>query len=153
MSSNIERSRFVVWLLVIIILILSFVLIIEKLEEDVDDAAFLLASKRMIERASFYKQQWMLNGQREHLVVDTENLLFSKHGWVIPNREQTRTACESWFSLLYPEQRVLGVAPSKVVERSELNNYRCEYIFNYGKSIHIQLVDNNFTVSVGFSAK
>ena len=59
MANNIERSRLVLWLLAIIILMMSFVLVLEKLEKDVDDAAFLVASKRIIERASFYKQQWM----------------------------------------------------------------------------------------------
>ena len=72
MANNVERSRLVLWLLAIIILMMSFVLVMEKLGKDVDDAAFLLASKRIIERATFYKQQWMLQGQHERLAIAHE---------------------------------------------------------------------------------
>lgn len=106
MANNIERSRLVLWLLAIIILMMSFVLVLEKLEKDVDDAAFLLASKRIIERASFYKQQWMLKGQQERLAIGEENLTFSKTGWVLPEHSGNSNQCESWLAILYPEQRL-----------------------------------------------
>ena len=153
MATKIERSRLVLWLLAIIILMMSFVLVLEKLEKDVDDAAFLVASKRIIERASFYKQQWMLKGQQKILTIGEENLTFSKTGWVLPEKLGNSNQCESWLSTLYPEQRIMDSIPLKVVNRSELNSYRCDYIYNQEKSIHIQLVDNKFTVSVGFSAR
>ncbi|KJY71759.1 MSHA biogenesis protein MshF [Vibrio coralliilyticus] len=153
MANNVERSRLVLWLLAIIILMMSFVLVMEKLGKDVDDAAFLLASKRIIERATFYKQQWMLQGQHERLAIGEESLRFSKAGWVLPELSGNSSPCNSWLSILYPEQRIMDSIPVKVVNRSELNNYRCDYIYNQEKSIHIQLVDNRFTVSVGFSAK
>ncbi|CAM2812435.1 MSHA biogenesis protein MshF [Vibrio neptunius] len=152
MAGGIQRSRLVVWLSTIIILLLSFVLVLEKLEQDVDDAAFLLASKRIIERASYYKQQWMLKGQRERLIVENQSLVFSETGWVLPKISEKNKQCMSWLSLLYPKLSILDSIPLKVVNRSELNNYQCDYIYTQGKSIHIQLVDNTFTVSVGFSS-
>ncbi|MBN3493508.1 MSHA biogenesis protein MshF [Vibrio neptunius] len=152
MAGGIQRSRLVVWLSTIIILLLSFVLVLEKLEQDVDDAAFLLASKRIIERASFYKQQWMLKGQRESLIVENQSLVFSETGWVLPKMSEKNKQCMYWLSLLYPKLSILDSMPLKVVNRSELNNYQCDYIYTQGKSIHIQLVDNTFTVSVGFSS-
>ena len=152
MAGGIQRSRLVVWLSTIIILLLSFVLVLEKLEQDVDDAAFLLASKRIIERASFYKQQWMLKGQRESLIVENQSLVFSETGWVLPKTSEKNKQCMYWLSLLYPKLSILDSMPLKVVNRSELNNYQCDYVYTQGKSIHIQLVDNTFTVSVGFSS-
>ncbi|KJY92125.1 MSHA biogenesis protein MshF [Vibrio neptunius] len=152
MAGGIQRSRLVVWLSTIIILLLSFVLVLEKLEQDVDDAAFLLASKRIIERASFYKQQWMLKGQRESLIVENQSLVFSETGWVLPKMSEKNKQCMAWLSLLYPKLSILDSMPLKVVNRSELNNYQCDYVYTQGKSIHIQLVDNTFTVSVGFSS-
>lgn len=152
MAGGIQRSRLVVWLSTIIILLLSFVLVLEKLEQDVDDAAFLLASKRIIETASFYKQQWMLKGQRESLIVENQSLVFSETGWVLPKMFEKNKQCMYWLSLLYPKLSILDSMPLKVVNRSELSNYQCDYIYTQDKSIHIQLVDNTFTVSVGFSS-
>ncbi|MBU2898769.1 MSHA biogenesis protein MshF [Vibrio hepatarius] len=141
-----DRFRLVIWLVAISILLLSLFSVVEKLQADMGETAFLLASKRIIERAGFYKQQWVLKGQPEQLDIDRQKILFSSNGWVLPIGEDRTSSCQFWFALLYPKQRVLDETPVRVVESSELDNYRCNYIFAQGKQIQVQLVEGKFSV-------
>ncbi|WP_216602238.1 MSHA biogenesis protein MshF [Vibrio pectenicida] len=141
-----DRSRLVIWLVAISILLLSLLSVVEKLQADMNETAFLLASKRMIERAGFYKQQWVLKGQPEQLEIEGQQIIFSSSGWVLPIGDKSISSCQFWFALLYPEQRVLDESPVRVVEHSELDNYRCNYIFAQGNQIQVQLVESKFSV-------
>ncbi|MEF1172233.1 MSHA biogenesis protein MshF, partial [Vibrio sinaloensis] len=58
-----RRMRFSAWLLVVMVLTASFMSAFQKVEIEANDSAFLVASKRIIERASFYKQKWLLQQQ------------------------------------------------------------------------------------------
>lgn len=75
-----DRSRLVLWLVVICVLLLSLLTAVEKLQRDMSETAFQLAGKRMLERAGFYKQQWMLKGQPDQLEIEGLQIIFHPAG-------------------------------------------------------------------------
>ncbi|WP_341661259.1 MSHA biogenesis protein MshF [Vibrio sp.] len=143
-----DRSRLVLWLVVICVLLVSLLTAVEKLQKDMDETAFLLASKRMLDRAGFYKQQWVLKGQPEQLEIEGQQIIFSSSGWLLPLGDQRKASCQAWFELLYPEQRVLDEAPNQVIERTIAGHYDCEYVFSKDRQIRVQLVEGKFSIGI-----
>ena len=143
-----DRSRLVLWLVVICVLLLSLLTAVEKLQSDMDETAFQLASKRMLERAGFYKQQWILKGQPKQLEIEGLQIIFSPSGWLLPKNNNKTSSCQSWFKLLYPEQRVLDEIPQQIVERFDTGHYDCKYVFDQGRQIRVQLVEGKFSIGI-----
>ena len=143
-----DRSRLVLWLVVICVLLLSLLTAVEKLQSDMDETAFQLASKRMLERAGFYKQQWMLKGQPNQLEIEGLKIIFSPNGWLLPKNNNKTSSCQSWFKLLYPEQRVLDEIPQQIIERFDTGYYDCKYVFAQGRQIRVQLVEDKFSIGI-----
>ncbi|MFW7524589.1 MSHA biogenesis protein MshF [Vibrio ostreicida] len=150
-ANYLKRSRVVVWALIVIVLVLNFVFMLESVEQNIDETAYLLASKRIIDRASFYKQKWLINEQQHTLTVEGKKIRFSASGWPLPVMSGNKTDCEYWLSLLYPEKRILDSLPASIEENTGFGDYRCVYTYDSNKSIHIQLVDHRFSVSIGFA--
>jgi len=152
-ATQIRISRFTVWLVVIVILIFSFGSAWKKVESEADDSAFLVASKRIIERASFYKQQWLLDKQPSTLNIDARLLRLSKNGWLLPLDQDNQVNCQFWLSVLYPEYRILDRKPIKNTNLSEGYYYHCDY--NYGDSRHLVIELNNkqFSAKIVFVAE
>ena len=94
--SNVERSRFVIWLLVIVILLLSFIIAWQRVEEEARDSAYLVASKRIIDRASYYKEQWLLAKQPNRLTIESRQLQFSDNGWLMPLTFDDPSSLSGW---------------------------------------------------------
>lgn len=153
MANNIERSRTAVWLLIVIILVLSFMLAWESVEEEAGDTAFVVASKRVLERANYYKQEWLLKSQPSELVLEKKRLIYDTSGWVLPINESGEVSCRYWLKVLYPDMRVLDVKPRAYYEQDLDNGYACAYPFSMHQSIVIRLVDGRFSVSVDFSSQ
>ena len=143
-----DRSRLVLWLVVICVLLLSLLTAVEKLQSDMDETAFQLASKRMLERAGFYKQQWILKGQPKQLEIEGLQIIFSPSGWLLPKNNNKTSSCQSWFKLLYPEQRVLDEIPLQIIERFDTGYYDCKYVFAQGRQIRVQLEEDKFSIGI-----
>ncbi|WP_114787469.1 MSHA biogenesis protein MshF [Vibrio tetraodonis] len=143
-----DRSRLVLWLVVICVLLLTLLTAVEKLQRDMYETAFQLASKRMLERAGFYKQQWMLKGQPDQLEIEGLQIVFSPSGWLLPTNNENTSSCQSWFKLLYPEQRVLDEIPQQIIERFDTGYYDCKYVFAQGRQIRVQLVEGKFSIGI-----
>lgn len=148
MVISLDRSRLVLWLVVICVLLLSLLTAVEKLQSDMDETAFQLASKRMLERAGFYKQQWMLKGQPKQLEIEGVKIIFSSSGWLLPTNNDKTPSCQSWLKLLYPEQRVLDEIPQQIIERFDTGHYDCKYVFAQGRQIRVQLVEDKFSIGI-----
>ena len=150
--TNLERSRLVIWLLVIVVLLMSFMLAWQSVEHEANDTAFLVASKRMVERASYYKQQWLLFDQKAQFELDGKMLHFSPQGWLQPINEDHEVDCRYWLSSLYPEQRIMGHSPIEINADSIESDYQCYYLYDENRLISISLINSRFSTKVGFLA-
>ena len=56
MLNNLQRSRFVIWTVVILFLIIGLLSAWESVEEDATNTALIVASKRILEQANRFKQ-------------------------------------------------------------------------------------------------
>lgn len=149
MTNNEQRSRFVIWLLAIIIIVMSFLIVWKPVEEEAENTALFLASKRMLDRANYYKQEWLLKGQLEKLTINHHDLTFSKSGWALPIQDE-KLDCAYWLDLLYPEQKLLGMNNSESNIYKEQSIYRCQYRYASNMSIILQLKNERFSVNVEF---
>lgn len=148
--NNLERSRLVIWLLVIIILIMSFLLAWQNVEREANDTAFIVASKRVIDRAGYYKQQWLLAGKPSTLKFDGDVLVYSHSGWVTPLNVNQQQDCAYWLEHLYPEKEVLGHEPIEMNSKNIDEGYQCDYLYGQNRFISISLIDKRFSAKVGF---
>lgn len=147
--TNLERSRLVIGLLVIIILVMSFLLAWKSVEREATDTAFLVASKRVIEQAGYYKQQWLLAGQKQPLELDGKLITYTASGWVLPVNAQKQKDCAFLLDALYPEKEVLGSFPVAINSEFIGSSYRCTYLYSQERFISIDLINNKFSANVG----
>ena len=61
MINNLRRSRFVIWSVVILSIITGLLTAWRSVEIEATNTALLVASKRILDRANLYKQQYLLN--------------------------------------------------------------------------------------------
>lgn len=149
----IERARLVIWLLLVIILIMTYSMVWQDVEHQADDAAFAVASKRIVERASYYRQQWLLAKQPTSLTIEQRKVHFSAKGWVLPLNEQGDVDCAYWYRVLYPEERVLRQTPQHISDESDLRGYICHYDYSSDQTIVMSLKNGKFLTKVVFLAR
>ena len=150
--ANLERSRWVVWLMVFVALLLAFMVAWKKVDQEASDTALLVASKRMLDRANYYKQQWLLSDQPRSLIIAGRPLHFSQSGWVIPQKIANKTDCNYWLDVLYEERKVLESFPEEIIDNSYGLDFECQYLYSREHAIYVELNHNKFSVSVSFSS-
>ncbi|MDK9737659.1 MSHA biogenesis protein MshF [Vibrio sp. D404a] len=150
MINNLRRSRFVVWSVVILSIIAGLLSMWRSVEAEATNTALIVASKRILERANLYKQQYLLNGHKQ-VNEDGEPLRYSRTGWLIPI-EQTDVNCNYWLDQLYPNGRVLGLGNPKVEDLSDNARYRCRYQYTEKHQIEILLKGERFSVKANILA-
>ena len=151
--SYIERSRLAIWLLVIVCLMMSFMLVWQNVVKEANQSAFLLASQRIVERASYYKQQWLLSGQQNEITIEGRTLNYTSMGWIKPLGDRQQVDCSYWLDILYPQHEVLGNRPSQIENQIIDNGYHCNYLYSNNRLISITLIDNTFVAKTGFLAE
>lgn len=151
--SYIERSRLATWLLVIVCLMMSFMLVWQNVVKEANQSAFLLASQRIVERANYYKQQWLLSGQQNEITIDGLTLNYTSMGWIKPLGDRQQVDCSYWLDILYPQHEVLGSRPSQIENQIIANGYHCDYLYRNNRLISITLIDNRFVAKTGFLAE
>lgn len=149
----VQRSKLITWLLVVIVLILSLLLTWRNVEVKVNDSAFLLATQRVVERASYFKQQWLLAKRKTPLEIDGKVLNYTNSGWVKPSDRDNQQSCDFWLDVLYPEKEILGKKPTRMTDESEGANYSCSYFYQRNRVVTISLIGNKFSAKVGFLAE
>lgn len=65
MLNNLQRSRFVIWTVVILFLIVGVLSAFKTVEDEATNTAFIVATKRILEQANLFKQQYLLSGARQ----------------------------------------------------------------------------------------
>ncbi len=148
--SGSKRARFIIWLLIVVILLLSFFTIWQNVEREARDSAFLLATQRITERAVHYRQRWLLAEQPQTLSIGTHEIRFSRSGWAVPLASNGQVECQYWFEILYPESKVLGAPIIGIVNRTEGSDYSCDYDFGGSHRIVIGLKHKYFSADVFF---
>ncbi|OLQ88885.1 hypothetical protein BIY21_15620 [Vibrio ponticus] len=147
------EKRFAVWLMMIILLCGVLLFSWHKLMAQTESTALSVASKRILERANYYQQQWLLAGQPEQLQVNQKFIQFSAKGWALPLNQASKVDCNYWWKLFYEEQRVLGSLPDKINDNSKASNYQCDYSFSAKDRLEVSLIDDKFVVNVIFTAE
>ena len=153
MLRQIERSRFIVWFSLITMLLLAFVLAWQKVDREASDTALLVASKRILEQANVYKQQWLLKKQPGQILINQKFIKYSANGWVTPLNSANKVDCKYWLDTFYQQERVLESLPIKFEDSSIGSDFQCEYTYSRGQAINISLIDGKFRVGVIFSSE
>ncbi|MBD1565208.1 MSHA biogenesis protein MshF [Vibrio sp. SA48] len=165
MKTAIERSQFVIWLFLVLILLLSFLFVWKSIEQEANQTAFAVARNRIVESANLYKQNWLLKGQPLILNVDGQQLTMSKAGWVLPlfnngsavhhaqvKDKSSTLNCQHWLLLLYPDEKVLESYVVAIDAKVQTNQYQCRYHYSKKQVITIEILNDKFTVRVDFPA-
>ena len=150
MINNLRRSRFVIWSVVILSIIAGLLSMWRSVEAEATNTALIVASKRILERANLYKQQYLLNG-REQVNEAGEPLRYSRTGWLLPI-EQTDVSCNYWLDQLYPNGKVLGLGHPKIEDLSDSAQYYCRYQYTEKHQIEILLKGERFRVKANILA-
>lgn len=150
MADNIRRSRTAIWAVVILVLIFAFMGAWRSVEEEATNTAVVVASKRILERANYYKQQRLLNGSAG---IDEfgQPFSYSKSGWLLPLSHAKRD-CSFWLSYLYPERRVLGIGQPEVIDMSDKDGIYCRYQYTEKYQIDVLFSQGRFSVKANILA-
>ncbi|MFA0133810.1 MSHA biogenesis protein MshF [Vibrio splendidus] len=150
MLNNLQRSRFVIWSVVILFLIIGLISAWETVEEEATNTALIVASKRILEQANLYKQQYILKGNQ--LKKDSEqSRVYSRTGWVKPIQGADRD-CDYWLEQLYPQQSILGLSSPSVEDKSDNIQFHCLYHYSDKYQIDILLKKERFSVRANILA-
>ncbi|XAW89761.1 MSHA biogenesis protein MshF [Vibrio sp. CDRSL-10 TSBA] len=158
------RSGPFLWALVVLSLIAVMFSAWQPINRELQRTAFEVASGRMIERANFYKQEWLLRGKPQRSQIDGEWIEFSPHGWLYP-RLGAKTEhgkgdngalhaeisgevdCSALLALLYPDVRILN-QPPRVTGTTLSNGYDCVFDYHGYNTIEIRLQNNKFSAHI-----
>ncbi|MFS1862510.1 MSHA biogenesis protein MshF [Vibrio lentus] len=150
MLNNLQRSRFVIWSVVILFLIVGLLSASKTVEEEATNTAFIVASKQMLERANRFKQQYLLKGTKRE--EDSElPKVYSRTGWVMPLQDSERD-CNYWLDQLYPQGSILGLSSPSVEDKSDNIQFHCSYRYGYKYQIDILLKKERFSVKANILA-
>ncbi|MDD1829228.1 MSHA biogenesis protein MshF [Photobacterium sp. ZSDE20] len=150
MLNNLQRSRFVIWTVVILFLVIGLLSAWETVEEEATNTAFIVASKRILEQANLFKQQYLLKGtKREN---DSESpKVYSRTGWIMPIQGSDRD-CNYWLDQLYPQGSILGLSSPSVEDKSDNIQFHCSYYYGDKYQIDVLLKDERFSVKANILA-
>ena len=150
MLNNLQRSRFVIWTVVILFLIVGVLSAFKTVEEEATNTAFIVASKRILEQANLFKQQYLLSGVG--LEGGSEPLnSYSRTGWVMPIQGSERN-CNYWLDQLYPQGSILGLSSPSVEDKSNNKQFHCAYHYSDKYQIDILLEKERFSVKANILA-
>ncbi|WP_394141010.1 MSHA biogenesis protein MshF [Vibrio chagasii] len=150
MLNNLQRSRFVIWTVVILFLIIGLLSAWESVEEDATNTALIVASKRILEQANLFKQQYLLKGAEQD--SDSEHSKdYSRTGWVMPT-QGSEVDCNYWLDQLYPPKSILGLNSPRVEDQSDNIQFHCTYHYGDKYQIYILLKRERFSVKANILA-
>ncbi|WP_261882503.1 MSHA biogenesis protein MshF [Vibrio pelagius] len=150
MINNLRRSRFVIWSVVILSIITGLLSAWRSVETEATHTVLVVVSKRILDRANLYKQQYLLNGHQERNSLG-EPLRYSRTGWLLPI-DQSDVSCDYWLEQLYPDRRVLGLKSPKIENLSDQFEYHCRYKYTEKYQIEILLKGERFRVMANILA-
>ena len=150
MLNNLQRSRFVIWSVVILFLIVGLLSALDTVEEEASNTALIVASKRILEQANLFKQEYLLVGPEQ--TNDSEPLMrYSRTGWLEPIKGSKRD-CRYWLEQLYPQQSILGLTFPSIEDKSDNIQFHCRYHYSDRYQIDILLKKERFSVKANILA-
>jgi MSHA biogenesis protein MshF len=150
MLNNLQRSRFVIWSVVILFLIVGVLSAFKTVEEEATNTALIVASKRILEQANLFKQKYLLSGAEQD--NDSEHpKRYSRTGWVMPIRGDERD-CNYWLDQLYPQGSIFGLSSPGVEDKSDNIQFHCSYHYSDKYQIDILLRKERFSVKANILA-
>ncbi|CAK2980495.1 MSHA biogenesis protein MshF [Vibrio crassostreae] len=150
MLNNLQRSRFVIWTVVILFLIVGVLSAFKTVEEEATNTAFIVASKRILEQANLFKQQYLLSGSEQN--NDPEHpKSYSRTGWLKPI-QGTERDCNYWLDQLYPQGSILGLRSPSVEDKSDNIRFHCSYHYADNYQLDILLEKERFSVKANILA-
>ncbi|CDT52572.1 MSHA biogenesis protein MshF [Vibrio sp. 1CM2L] len=150
MLNNLQRSRFVIWTVVILFLIVGVLSAFKTVEEEATNTAFIVASKRILEQANLFKQQYLLSGAGQEEGSEAPKI-YSRTGWVMPIQGSERD-CNYWLDQLYPQGSILGLSSPSVEDKSDNIQFHCIYHYTDKYQIDILLERERFSVKANILA-
>ena len=78
--------RFSVWLLLISILMFFVLYVGQKLQVTTVETAYAVAAKRMLNKANYYKENWLIQKRPETMLIEGQQIQFNSEGWPLPTR-------------------------------------------------------------------
>ncbi|MGB1320370.1 MAG: MSHA biogenesis protein MshF [Vibrio gallaecicus] len=145
-----RRARFVIWFSLIVILLMTLMSAWQSVEEDATNTAVIVASKRMLERANLFKQQYLLYGKK-NIAETSDEIHYSNTGWLLPIAEDSRS-CDFWLSQLYPKKQILGVGSPIIEDMSDQTQFHCRYHYTNKYQIDVQLNQERFNIKANILA-
>ncbi|WP_139685679.1 MSHA biogenesis protein MshF [Vibrio tasmaniensis] len=150
MLNNLQRSRFVIWVAVILFLVMGLLSVWKTVEEEATNTALIVASKRILEQANLFKQQYLLSGVEQKNDAKQPKT-YSRTGWVMPIQDSARN-CGYWLEQLYPKGRILGLSSPNIEDKSDNIHFHCRYHYSDKYQIDILLKKERFSVKVNILA-
>ncbi|CAH7000230.1 MSHA biogenesis protein MshF [Vibrio chagasii] len=150
MLNNLQRSRFVIWTVVILFLTIGLLSAWESVEEDATNTALIVASKRILEQANLFKQQYLLKGAEQKSNSEYPKS-FSRTGWIMPIQD-SEVDCNYWLDELYPPKSILGLNSPRVEDQSDNKQFYCSYHYGDKYQIDILLKSERFSVKANILA-
>jgi len=150
MLNNLQRSRFVIWTVVILFLVIGLLSAWETVEEEATNTAFIVASKRILEQANLFKQQYLLKGTKRENDSESSKV-YSRTGWIMPIQGSERD-CNYWLDQLYPQGSILGLSSPSVEDKSDNIHFHCSYHYSDKYQIDILLERERFSVKANILA-
>ena len=150
MLNNLQRSRFVIWTVVILFLIVGVLSAFKTVEEEATNTAFIVASKRILEQANLFKQQYLLSGVGKK-EGSAPSKVYSRTGWIMPI-QGTERDCNYWLDQLYPQGSILGLSSPSVEDKSDNIHFHCGYHYSDKYQIDVLLEGERFSVKANILA-
>ncbi|EJL6266705.1 MSHA biogenesis protein MshF [Vibrio cholerae] len=147
MKIGFERTRFVLWLVLVMVLLTAMFSVWRSMFSDTLDTALEMTRLQLIDRANAYKQEWVLQGRPAHLQIEQAEIPM-QHGWVFPKLDQG-VDCEKVLFLLYPDRKVLDWLP-RVIAIQRANGYQCRYQYGDMVQLDVELKDRYFAINASF---
>ncbi|MCL9780529.1 hypothetical protein M9194_03655 [Vibrio sp. S4M6] len=141
-----RHFKLALWLFIVMILIASFFSYWQSIDSQINATSVVIAKKLIIDRASFYRQEWLLKSKPTSILVNGEVLHFSQHGWLLPISDDGSSNCMIWIELLSPESVSEKGSAVKLSESDFDDQYFCQYQSLNNESVTIQLRGESFEV-------
>lgn len=131
---------------VVLILIGTLLVTLNSISEHASRTSVSLIGKKTLEKANYLRQHWELSGKPKYAEVDNHVLMFNNKGWPEPILNGIKS-CRAWqmFLIAHSERPNPPVA-SELVQQDEL--YRCEYEFESGEKLHVELNQQDLSIYV-----
>nr|WP_253820780.1 MSHA biogenesis protein MshF [Vibrio sp. 99-70-13A1] len=123
----------------------------QSVEEEATNTAVIVASKRILDRANLFKQQYLLDRKQHDIEPFSGGLSYSKTGWLLPIKDNKRS-CSFWLSQFYPKTEILGVGFPSIEDMSDQTQFHCRYHYTKKYQIDVRLNQERFNVKANILA-